>query len=59
MPIFEIAIADSCTACGLCVLTCPTKALRPSPYRPGFLADTCTGCLYCLEVCPRGSISIN
>ncbi|MDA8386388.1 MAG: 4Fe-4S binding protein [Actinomycetota bacterium] len=44
---------EACTSCGLCVITCPTNALRPAPLRPLLDLSLCNGCLECLEVCPR------
>jgi MinD superfamily P-loop ATPase len=50
---------ERCTACGCCLATCPTRALRAGPGRPALprlLADRCTGCLACVEVCPRDAL---
>ena len=51
-----VTIDDRCTACGACLSTCPTRALRPGPRRPIVVADRCTLCMECVEVCPRGAI---
>ncbi len=56
MTVFTVA--DGCTACGACLLTCPEHALRI--VRPArrhapplvVLADRCSGCAECAEVCP-------
>ena len=52
----SITISDSCTACGACLITCPTNALTAAPGRPALDAARCTACLACLEVCPAGAI---
>lgn len=51
-------IDGSCTACGLCVITCPDEALLPSPKRPTFVATRCSSCQACLEVCPRDALTL-
>jgi NAD-dependent dihydropyrimidine dehydrogenase PreA subunit len=53
-----VAIGDSCTACGACLITCPASALVPGPRRPSLLESRCTGCLGCLEVCPAGAVTL-
>lgn len=52
-----VVIAPSCTACGLCLATCPPRALRPAPKRPDVLDGRCTDCWLCIEVCPVDAIS--
>jgi electron transport complex protein RnfB len=52
-----VAIDDRCTGCGVCLITCPPRALLPAPRRPDVDAGACTGCLECIEVCPRDAIS--
>ncbi|MGH9109590.1 MAG: indolepyruvate ferredoxin oxidoreductase subunit alpha [Acidimicrobiales bacterium] len=52
-----VVIDDRCTACGACLVTCPTLALLPAPGRPMVVDERCTGCLECVEICPRGAIS--
>lgn len=55
---------DRCTACQLCVSTCPNKVLRPSTdfehlmqpemsYEKGYCRPECTECS---QVCPAGAI---
>lgn len=53
----RVAISDQCTACGVCLATCPTGALLPEPRRPIVEMLRCTMCLECVEVCPRDAIS--
>ena len=52
-----VAIDDRCTACGLCLATCPERALLPAPGRPGVVVARCTACLACVEICPVDAIS--
>lgn len=51
-----VVIAERCTACGLCLVTCPERALLPAPGRPLVVDARCTGCLACVEVCPRDAL---
>jgi ferredoxin len=53
-----IKIDSTCTACGACLVTCPTAALAPAPRRPAVEEGRCTGCLACVEVCPVDAIAI-
>jgi Pyruvate/2-oxoacid:ferredoxin oxidoreductase delta subunit len=52
-----VTIDAGCTACGLCIITCPERALLRAPMRPAVVDDRCTGCLACIEVCPRDAIT--
>jgi len=58
---------NACTACNLCVTSCPTQVLQPSFLEYGFLGmlqprmDNIKGycnydCTICTEVCPTGAI---
>lgn len=58
---------DSCTACHLCISSCPSRVLQPSFLEYGFTGmlqptmDYRTGfcnfeCLICSQVCPSGAI---
>lgn len=53
-----VRIDARCTACGVCLWTCPTRALLPAPGRPAVVRERCVGCLECVEVCPRGAVSV-
>ncbi|HEV7886986.1 MAG TPA: 4Fe-4S binding protein [Acidimicrobiales bacterium] len=53
-----LAIDARCTACGLCLATCPEPgALTRAPKRPAVDQARCTGCLACIEVCPVDAIA--
>ncbi|MBW3555815.1 MAG: 4Fe-4S binding protein [Actinobacteria bacterium] len=51
-----VAIDRRCVGCGLCLITCPERALRPARHRPDVDEERCTGCLACVEVCPADAI---
>jgi precorrin-8X/cobalt-precorrin-8 methylmutase len=51
-----VTVAGTCTACGVCLATCPERALLAAPRRPAVLDSLCTDCLACLEVCPVDAI---
>ena len=52
-----VAVDERCTACAMCVVTCPERALLPAPKRPLVLAQRCTGCLQCVESCPADAVT--
>jgi NAD-dependent dihydropyrimidine dehydrogenase PreA subunit len=52
-----VTIDRRCTACGLCLLTCPDDALSPAPLRPAVADGACTDCWLCIEVCPVDAIT--
>jgi ferredoxin len=52
-----VTIAPTCTACGLCLATCPTHALLRAPLRPRVVDDRCTDCWLCIEICPVDAIA--
>jgi Pyruvate/2-oxoacid:ferredoxin oxidoreductase delta subunit len=53
-----VLIEEGCTACGVCLVTCPERALVAAPRRPAVVEGRCTGCLACVEVCPRDVIMV-
>ena len=53
-----VRIGSRCTACGVCIPTCPEQALTRAPRRPEVVAARCTDCLACLEVCPVDAIDL-
>ncbi len=48
----EVYLPDRCTGCGICIESCPARALARTP--EGILADPerCRHCGRCVEVCP-------
>lgn len=52
-----VVIDSRCEGCGLCIATCPERALRPARLRPDVSEARCTGCLACVEVCPADAIA--
>ncbi|MDQ2754306.1 MAG: 4Fe-4S binding protein [Actinomycetota bacterium] len=53
-----VSITPGCTACGVCLITCPTGALTPAPRKPAVEDPLCTDCLACVEVCPVDAIRL-
>lgn len=53
-----VRITADCTACGACLVTCPTAALAAAPRRPAVHDPLCTDCLECVEVCPADAIVV-
>lgn len=53
-----VRVGPACTACGACLITCPTRALSPAPRLPTVDAGRCTDCLACVEVCPSDAIAL-
>jgi phosphoadenosine phosphosulfate reductase len=51
-----VARSSFCAKCGLCVDTCPVKALIPSDDKIMFEKKLCTRCGLCMQVCPSLSI---
>jgi len=52
---------DICNGCGICMGTCPQKAIPrdPDSRRPGKIsAGLCILCMCCVESCPRHAISV-
>lgn len=54
----RVLIDRTCTACGLCIVTCPERVLAPAPRKPLSYDDRCTACLACVEVCPVDAIEV-
>lgn len=52
-----IVNADECTACGICVESCPVGAIKMDKSAV-VNADECTGCGACEGECPSGAITI-
>lgn len=53
-----VTVSASCTACGVCLATCPERALVRAPGRPSLIAGLCNDCLECVEVCPVDAIEL-
>jgi len=45
---------EKCTGCGVCVESCPQKALSMKERKPAVRRDACTLCGRCENVCPAG-----
>ena len=45
---------EKCTGCGVCVESCPQKALSMKEGKPAVRRDACTLCGRCENVCPAG-----
>ncbi|MDR0888867.1 MAG: 4Fe-4S binding protein [Coriobacteriales bacterium] len=49
--------SDECSACGICVDTCPNGVLDIVDDTASVVnEDACTACGECMEECPMGSI---
>lgn len=52
------AVGEGCTGCGVCMRSCPTKALRVHPEDRSLLLESarCVQCGTCATVCPNRAI---
>ncbi len=49
-------ITDDCVACGACMGTCPTEAIKEADGAYSIDADACIDCGSCVDSCPSGAI---
>ena len=58
----RLSLAKTCTACGLCSMLCPEKALSIGQEANGprrfFNPIKCTGCGLCVNNCPQAALSL-
>ncbi len=45
-----------CTGCGVCIRSCPVRAIRMVQGRPVTDYEVCINCLCCNESCPEGAV---
>lgn len=61
-PMPRVAVTASCTACEVCSLTCPARALswrsRDGVAELILDADACTACGECARLCPETAITV-
>ena len=56
-----LALQQGCTACGLCAVVCPTRALALARGEQAALhvdPTACTGCDLCALHCPQGVLKL-
>ena len=56
-----LALQEGCTACGLCAVVCPTRALAMERGEQAALhidPAACTGCNLCALHCPQGVLEL-
>ncbi|MDA8269910.1 MAG: 4Fe-4S binding protein [Actinomycetota bacterium] len=56
LPEIRLSINDSCTACGNCLVTCHSHAMKKGPRKPQVIQRLCDLCYACIEICPRDAI---
>jgi electron transfer flavoprotein alpha subunit len=54
-----LEIRETCTGCGLCVKTCPVKALSVNSDRKAVVSDDCTLCSICVDSCPFDALAVH
>lgn len=51
----DVVLTGLCVGCGVCVLSCPTNALRFIDRKPDLIPEKCIRCGTCYVRCPRAS----
>ncbi|BBB90874.1 MAG TPA: DUF362 domain-containing protein [Methylomusa anaerophila] len=54
-PIFNY---QTCVSCGLCVESCPPRAIKMLNNKPVLNSDRCIRCFCCHELCPQKAVHI-
>jgi len=49
-------ITDACTACGACVDSCPSEAIKEGKEKYRIDPDLCIDCGNCVDACPVEAI---
>jgi formate hydrogenlyase subunit 6/NADH:ubiquinone oxidoreductase subunit I len=49
-------ITDECTACGTCMDTCPSDAIREGDPKYSIDVEACIECGACVDACPAEAI---
>ena len=49
-------INDNCTACGSCMESCPSEAIKEGEGKYSIDAEACIDCAACVETCPTEAI---
>ncbi len=49
-------IIDECTACGSCIETCPSEAIKEGEKKYSIDPELCIDCGSCVDGCPTSAI---
>ncbi len=49
-------ITDECTACGTCMESCPSEAIKEGEAKYSIDPEACIDCGVCVEECPANAI---
>lgn len=55
-PVFR---AEQCRRCGICIRSCPAKAITLADRRPTVDLKKCIRCFCCQELCPEQAVTIH
>lgn len=55
--VYPIVNSELCTGCGVCIDTCPTKAIVLKEDKAFIVNDLCRNCKKCVRICPSEAIS--
>lgn len=52
----HLRVEEQCIGCGICMNSCPVKAIELKDGKPVWVKEKCTMCLGCLHKCPEFAI---